>query len=112
MEFMECVCKRRAIRGYKPDAIDGEVLAQLFEAVRLAPSGMNTQPYHFYCVTDALKRAEDSGKSLSSGVCRHSACDFCGHMSKGPVLRHGPCNRKSAARSSRKRGGFLLHRLV
>ncbi len=83
MEFMECVCKRRAIRGYKPDAIDGEVLAQLFEAVRLAPSGMNTQPYHFYCVTDALKRAEIAEKACHQEFVGTAPVIFAATCQKG-----------------------------
>lgn len=63
MEFMECVRARRSIRGYRPDALGEDILAQLFEAVSLAPSGMNTQAYRFYCVLDEKKRAEISEKA-------------------------------------------------
>ena len=39
MDFMDAVRKRRSIRRYKPDPVPDEVLNQVLEAARLAPSG-------------------------------------------------------------------------
>ena len=56
MDFMEVVRKRRSIRKYKTDPIPEEVLNQVLEAARLAPSGGNGQPWHFIVVKDPQKK--------------------------------------------------------
>jgi nitroreductase len=53
MDFMDVVRKRRSIRRYKPDPVSDEVLNQVLEAARLAPSGSNGQPWHFIVVKDS-----------------------------------------------------------
>jgi nitroreductase len=53
MDFMDVVRKRRSIRRYKPDPVPDEVLNQVLEAARLAPSGGNRQPWHFIVVKDS-----------------------------------------------------------
>jgi len=52
MEFTEVIKSRRSIRKYKPDPIPQEKLEALKEALRVAPSGSNRQPYRFIFVTD------------------------------------------------------------
>ncbi|MBE0481712.1 MAG: nitroreductase family protein [Dehalococcoidia bacterium] len=52
MEFMEVVRKRRSIRRYKPNPVPAELIRQMLEAGRLAPSWANTQCWHFVVVTD------------------------------------------------------------
>ena len=52
MELMEAIKKRRAIRKYKPDPVPQELCDQIIEAARLAPSGVNAQPWKFKIVTD------------------------------------------------------------
>jgi nitroreductase len=47
---MEAIEKRRSIRKYRPDAIPDAVLAKLLNALRLAPSGSNRQPWKFILV--------------------------------------------------------------
>ena len=57
MEFMDVIRARRSVRRYRPDPIPDEILEQILEAGRLAPSGMNAQNWHFGVVTnDDLKR--------------------------------------------------------
>ncbi|MEM2885801.1 MAG: nitroreductase family protein [Thermoproteota archaeon] len=56
MDFMEVVSKRRSIRKYRPDPVPEEVLNQVLEAARLAPSGGNAQPWHFVVVKDPEKK--------------------------------------------------------
>ena len=53
---MEAIRRRRAIRKFKPDPVSAEKIDLLLEAARLAPSGVNSQPWKFKVVTDpALK---------------------------------------------------------
>ncbi len=50
MDFMDTVRKRRSIRRYKPDPIPDDVLSQILEAARLAPSSGHRQPWHFIVI--------------------------------------------------------------
>lgn len=53
MEFMDVVKKRRSIRRYKPDPVPENILKQILETARLAPSGSHLQPWHFIVVKDS-----------------------------------------------------------
>jgi len=56
MDFYTVIRTRRSIRSYKPDPIPEESLNRVLEAVRIAPSGSNRQPWRFIIVEDeALK---------------------------------------------------------
>jgi nitroreductase len=52
MDALEAIQKRRSIRHYKPDDIPEDVLERLLNAMRLAPSGKNCQPWKFIVVRD------------------------------------------------------------
>lgn len=43
---------RRSIRKYKDEAVSDADILRLIESARLAPSGSNTQPWHFIVVKD------------------------------------------------------------
>jgi nitroreductase len=47
MSFLSLVRKRRSVRAYKPDPVPEEMLEQVLEAGRLAPSACNFQPWRF-----------------------------------------------------------------
>ena len=61
MELIEAIKSRRSVRAYKPDPVSGEVLTELLEVARWAPSGTNTQSWEFFVLTgkvlDDLNRA-------------------------------------------------------
>jgi nitroreductase len=52
MELMEAIKKRRAIRKFKPDPVPEGMFRELLDAARLAPSGVNAQPWKFKVVTE------------------------------------------------------------
>jgi nitroreductase len=52
MEVNAAIAARRSIRKYKSDPIDPNILKQLLEAVRVAPSWANTQCWRLVVVTD------------------------------------------------------------
>ncbi|TCO79443.1 nitroreductase family protein [Marinisporobacter balticus] len=47
---------RRSIRKYINKAVEDEQIVQLIESARLAPSGSNTQPWHFIIVKSQENR--------------------------------------------------------
>ncbi len=56
MDVMDAIQRRRSVRHFKPDEIPEEVLEKLLNALRLAPSGGNCQPWKFVVIRDkALK---------------------------------------------------------
>lgn len=50
----EAIEKRRSIRKFRPDAVSQEIILELIESARLAPSGSNAQPWRFKIITDPM----------------------------------------------------------
>ncbi|MGZ6539884.1 MAG: nitroreductase family protein [Bacteroidia bacterium] len=50
-ETLKVIYERRAIRKFKDKGVDRELIEQLLEAARMAPSAMNRQPWKFYVLT-------------------------------------------------------------
>ncbi|MBM3141488.1 MAG: nitroreductase [Chloroflexi bacterium] len=61
MELVEAIKSRKSIRGYKPTPVPKEILTEILEIARFAPSGLNTQPWEFTVlggkVLEELKQA-------------------------------------------------------
>lgn len=51
MELLEAIKLRKSVRAYKPDPAPREVLTELLEVARWAPSGTNSQPWEFFVLT-------------------------------------------------------------
>ncbi|GCD11822.1 nitroreductase family protein [Clostridium tagluense] len=51
---------RRSIRKYKNKPVEDEKILQLLESARIAPSGSNTQPWHFIIV-----KSEETKQKIS-----------------------------------------------
>ena len=54
----EAIKKRRSIRKFAADDVPEEMINQMLEAARLAPSGSNRQPWRFLVVRDKELRKE------------------------------------------------------
>lgn len=52
LDFSEVIKTRRSIRRYKPDPVPDEMVRQLIDIPRHAPSADNTQPWEFIIVKD------------------------------------------------------------
>lgn len=48
----EAIENRRSIRKFKSDIVSDEIIMELIESARLAPSGCNSQPWRFKIVKD------------------------------------------------------------
>jgi nitroreductase len=55
MDALEAIQARRSIRQFTEAPVPREVLAQILEAGRQAPSGKNRQPWHFVVIQGAKK---------------------------------------------------------
>lgn len=47
MEFYDVLNTRRAVRAFRGDAVSDETIAKLQQAIKLAPTGLNKQPFKF-----------------------------------------------------------------
>ena len=54
----EAITMRRSIRKFTPDDVPPEMIDQMLEAARLAPSGSNRQPWRFLVVKDKNVKKE------------------------------------------------------
>jgi nitroreductase len=56
-QALNAIFQRRAVKNFEPVEIADDVRAQVLEAARHAPSSFNCQPYKFYWVQSAEKKA-------------------------------------------------------
>jgi nitroreductase len=108
-ETMALFKGRRSVRRYKPDPVPEQLVRQLLEAGRWAPSASNRQPWAFITVQDPTIRKQ---------VAEHAAYYFVrwAHVAEAPLLIVMCGHRKSPAylpflhASSRAGPGHLLDR--
>lgn len=74
MEFYDVLKQRRSIRGYKPESVPDSTLEHIMQAVQLAPTACNRQPFQLLLVKDTAVRAK---------IC--AACQFK-FLTQAPVL--------------------------
>lgn len=56
MELKDAIKERRSIRKYQNTPVSNDLITQVIDAARLAPSGNNTQPWRFYIVKEGEER--------------------------------------------------------
>lgn len=54
----EAIRQRRSIRSFRSDPVPEDMVHEILESARLAPSGSNRQPWRFIVVTDPEERAK------------------------------------------------------
>lgn len=69
MNAIEVIKTRRSIRKYKDQEVSEDIIMDILDCARLAPSGCNDQPWHFVVVTDKdlkdkLSRAARYGRFI------------------------------------------------
>jgi len=80
MSFLELVNKRYSVRNYKNTPVEREKIERCIEAVRLAPSACNSQPWKFIVVDDPDLKNELSMAAFEGVL------DFNHFAFKAPVL--------------------------
>jgi nitroreductase len=85
MDTSEAIQNRYSCRSYRADPVSSELLMQLVDAGRLAPSGRSEQPWEFVVVTD-VSTLKEMAKLAESGphIARAAACIgvFCRQEAK------------------------------
>lgn len=60
-EYLKFLTTRRSIRKYKPNPVNLDLIVNIIDAARYAPSARNSQPWEFVVVTDPeVKRGLES----------------------------------------------------
>ena len=57
MDVFEAIESRKSIRAFTEQPVEQETVQKLLEISQRAPSGTNTQPWHVYVCTGAVKQA-------------------------------------------------------
>jgi len=57
MDVLDAIQQRKSIRAFKSDPVPKETLEKLLDVSQRAPSGTNTQPWHTYVCTGAIRQA-------------------------------------------------------
>ena len=88
MNLSDIIKNRYSVREYKATKVEKEILLEILEAGRLAPSAVNFQPWHFVVVQDKemlskLYNCYDrSWFSLST-------CNYCGLCRSLAIMEKG-----------------------
>jgi len=92
MEFYDVIRTQRSIRSYMPTPISEKALNRVLEAVRIAPSGSNRQPWKFIIVKDEeLKRrlvpACGNQRFIAEAPVVIMACGYNIHYNRGRYMK-------------------------
>jgi nitroreductase len=68
MEFSELITIRQSVRKYQDKPVEQEKLQQLIEAVRLAPSASNSQPWKLILVDDPELKDQIARATFSKAI--------------------------------------------
>ena len=63
MDILDVIHTRRSIRKYEQRAVSDESVHKLLRAAMMAPSALNSQPWHFVLVKDRATLAEVAAKN-------------------------------------------------
>ena len=58
MDFQELTRKRYSVRAYKPDPVEGDKLARILEAARIAPTAANRQAFRIIVIRTDERKAD------------------------------------------------------
>lgn len=64
MDVKEAISKRRSIRKYQRKEVPLDLIRELIDAARLAPSGSNAQPCRYYLVKDNETKEKLKGNQI------------------------------------------------
>jgi nitroreductase len=104
-ETIKTMYDRRAVRKYKDEPVPQELIKQIIDAGRMAPSAMNRQPWKFYVVTDrtrintlsaAIAKVAESFFPLSHGMINNETADIIFFQAPVVIFITAPMNQEWA----------------
>ncbi len=94
--FLNLAKARRSVRNYQPDPVPQELIEEVLQAARWAPSGMNMQPWEFVVITEEEIRREVGRHAVFFGLRSQQVYEapvliaVCTHQRRGPFV-HDDC---------------------
>lgn len=76
MNVTDAVKLRYSVRGYTEDPVPEELIREVLDVVRLAPSNSNTQPWHIAVVSGATRAALEAALCAASDAGTEPNRDF------------------------------------
>ncbi len=92
MDVKTAIMARRSIRKYKQETVSEQIINELLEAARLAPSGTNHQPWRFIVVRDQKVKLQIQAVAFNQKF-----------LSEAPVLLVCCADLMTYAKNTRKR---------
>ena len=89
MTVLEAIRRRYSCRAYQDRVVEGEKLAQIFEAARLAPSAKNLQDWRFVVVTDKEKKRQVADTTNRPEVFERAGVMIAACSNSGDVMKCG-----------------------
>ncbi len=79
MDVKEAIRQRRSVRRYEDKALSDDIIRELVDAARLAPSGNNAQPSRFLVVSDEKTKSvlRENKVFVQDFVCKAPAIIVC-----------------------------------
>ncbi len=81
-QLLELIKSRHSIRRYSQRQVDDDLLEQILEAGRWAPSGQNNQPWRFVVVRSESVRGELAGMTKYGKIIERAPVSICTFMHK------------------------------
>lgn len=103
MNVLDAIQNRRSIRAFRPDPVPKATIEQILQISQRAPSGTNTQPWHVYVCTGAVRQA------ISDDVL---ALARAGKGAKYEDFEYYPSTWNDVHRDRRRGVGWSLYSLV
>jgi len=75
MTLLDEIQSRRSVRKYRNETVSDQLINEILEAGRWAPSGMNNQPWRFVVIKDKTFKTKLSTMTHYSAIV--SAAEFC-----------------------------------
>lgn len=76
LTVVEAIQQRRSVRSFKRTPVPDEMILEMLEAARLAPSASNSQPWRFVVVTDLEEKRELRRLCMNQGFVEEAGVDF------------------------------------
>ncbi len=89
MNVQEAIKNRRSVRDFKDEAIPGQAIEALIEALRLAPSAGNLQSRKFYFITNAEMKIKLARAALNQNFIRRAPLVVVACVDKSIAGRYG-----------------------
>lgn len=106
MDAIECIKTRRSIRTYDDKPITKEILEDIIDCARLAPSANNVQPWEFVVVTEREKLIKIAAAATYGPFIADSAACIvvCGNASNKHLLEDGSAATQNILLAARAHG--------